>query len=101
MASIYTGKQAPIHGPYVKQAFAKSIYKGEDAWLQQRDIEVSVPAIGGVPAVLKSLPCSCMQHEMVSLWIACTKNCWSCTLQLPCWITQFPRWIYANHCYVQ
>lgn len=46
MASIYTGKQAPIRGPYVKQAFAKSIYKGEDAWLQQRDVQV--PASGGV-----------------------------------------------------
>ncbi|KAK9918098.1 hypothetical protein WJX75_001295 [Coccomyxa subellipsoidea] len=49
MASIYTAKQAPIRGPYVKQAFAKSLYKGEDAWLQQRD--VSVPASGGNASV--------------------------------------------------
>ena len=25
----------PIHGLYTKQAFAKSLHKGEDAWLQQ------------------------------------------------------------------
>ena len=25
----------PIHGLYIKQAFGKSLYKGEDAWLQQ------------------------------------------------------------------
>ena len=62
MASIYTGKQAPIRGPYIKQAFAKSLYKGEDAWLQQRDAEVIVPAIGGVPALSNFLLFRCMQH---------------------------------------
>jgi hypothetical protein len=73
MASIYTAKQAPIRGPYVKQAFAKSLYKGEDAWLQQRD--VSVPASGGVShcsSACKISQCekfssSCMQHICVAI----------------------------------
>lgn len=73
MASIYTAKQAPIRGPYVKQAFAKSLYKGEDTWLQQRD--VSVPASGGVSyrsSACKISQCekvssSCMQHICVAI----------------------------------
>ncbi|KAK9844809.1 hypothetical protein WJX74_007066 [Apatococcus lobatus] len=35
MASAYV----PIQGPYIKHAFAKSVYKGEDFWLQQRDLQ--------------------------------------------------------------
>ena len=34
MAPAYT----PIRGPFLKHAFAKSVDKGEDAWLQQRDL---------------------------------------------------------------
>ena len=34
MAPAYT----PTHGPFLKHAFAKSVDKGEDAWLQQRDL---------------------------------------------------------------
>lgn len=55
MASIYTSKAAPIRGPYLKHAFAKSVLKGEDAWLQQRDLQVSVPATAG-----ESRFCECM-----------------------------------------
>ena len=29
----------PIRGPYVRHAFAKSVTKGEDYWLQQRSVE--------------------------------------------------------------
>jgi hypothetical protein len=47
MATIYTSKIAPIRGPYLKHAFAKSVLKGEDAWLQQRDIQLAVPSSGG------------------------------------------------------
>ena len=34
MAPAYT----PIRGPFLKHAFAKSVDKGEDAWLQQRNL---------------------------------------------------------------
>lgn len=34
MAAAYT----PIRGPFLKHAFAKSVDKGEDAWLQQREV---------------------------------------------------------------
>ncbi|KAK9830885.1 hypothetical protein WJX81_001707 [Elliptochloris bilobata] len=43
MTSAYT----PIRGPFLKHAFAKSVDKGEDAWVQQRDL----PCAGG-PASL-------------------------------------------------
>lgn len=42
MSSPYT----PIRGPFVKHAFAKSVDKGEDAWVQQRDL----PCGAGAPA---------------------------------------------------
>lgn len=54
MASIYTSKAAPIRGPYLKHAFAKSVLKGEDAWLQQRDLQVSVPANAGKRRLISS-----------------------------------------------
>ncbi len=34
MAAAYT----PVRGPFLKHAFAKSVDKGEDAWLQQREV---------------------------------------------------------------
>ena len=47
MATTYVGKSAPIRGPYLKHAFAKYVLKGEDAWLQQRDVETEVSASKG------------------------------------------------------
>ncbi len=43
MATTYVGKNAPIRGPYLKHAFAKYVLKGEDAWLQQRDVTTASP----------------------------------------------------------
>lgn len=43
MASLYD----PILGPYYKHAFAKSVVKGEDTWLQQKDVSL---AWKGAPA---------------------------------------------------
>ena len=48
MATTYVGKSAPIRGPYLKHAFAKYVLKGEDAWLQQRDVDTSISASKGV-----------------------------------------------------
>jgi len=47
MATTYVGKSAPIRGPYLKHAFAKYVLKGEDAWLQQRDVETKISASKG------------------------------------------------------
>ncbi len=49
MATTYVGKSAPIRGPYLKHAFAKYVLKGEDAWLQQRDVDTSISSSKGVP----------------------------------------------------
>ena len=49
MATTYVGKSAPIRGPYLKHAFAKYVLKGEDAWLQQRDVDTSISASKGIP----------------------------------------------------
>ena len=44
MASGNTGILAvPIRGPCLKHAFAKSVHKGEDTWVQQRDMAVPLP----------------------------------------------------------
>lgn len=68
MTSIYTGKQAPIRGPFVKHAFAKSVHKGEDAWLQQRDVVVSVPTSGGLsPFLLGKAQRACPRPSVLQL----------------------------------
>ena len=60
MASGNTGILAiPIRGPYLKHAFAKSVHKGEDAWLQQRDLAVPLPHGKGArtePSDYKCMP---------------------------------------------
>ena len=59
MATTYVGKSAPIRGPYLKHAFAKYVLKGEDAWLQQRDVDTSISASKGVhrhPLLVKKKP---------------------------------------------
>ena len=49
MATTYVGKNAPIRGPYLKHAFAKYVLKGEDSWLQQRDVDNTISSGKGVP----------------------------------------------------
>ena len=48
MATTYVGKNAPIRGPHLKHAFAKYVLKGEDAWLQQRDVTTALPFSKGM-----------------------------------------------------
>ena len=63
MATTYVGKSAPIRGPYLKHAFAKYVLKGEDAWLQQRDVDNTVSASRGMPMLS-----ACYKADLTDCW---------------------------------
>ena len=44
------GAHEPIRGPFIKHAFAKSVTKGEDFWLQQRRVHAELQ--GEAPALV-------------------------------------------------
>ena len=68
MATTYVGKNAPIRGPYLKHAFAKYVLKGEDAWLQQRDVDNTLSSGKGVPHAA-ARPSSIQAAALSSIYI--------------------------------
>ena len=85
MATTYVGRNAPIRGPYLKHAFAKYVLKGEDAWLQQRDVDNTMSSGKGVPhaaarpsfiqaaaAALSSIHLPALAHLQVQRQCICT-----------------------------
>jgi hypothetical protein len=68
MATTYVGKNAPRRGPYLKHAFAKYVLKGEDSWLQQRDVDNTISSGKGVPHAA-SRPNSIQAAALSSIYI--------------------------------
>ena len=77
------GRNAPIRGPYLKHAFAKYVLKGEDSWLQQRDVDNTISSGKGVPhaalrpysiqaAALSNIYIPALAHLQVQRQCICT-----------------------------